>query len=232
MYQLPEGIYGPDIICIRMPAPGHPEPAHRERVMAAMEGSSREELIGACRAYIKALRYVPMPPPDYLRGKCLQLASGICEEYGRLHPDAGPFNPPQAEDARRLHTLSQLEHWLTLTLEGYREGHHKARRMADPLIESAKAYILSHLSENIKAGDVAAAVNLSASYFTIYFKAKSGCNFRDFVLNEKMRYARQLMQQGMNVSEIAYAIGYTDYRSFSRAFKNVTGHTPSDYLHI
>ena len=36
----------------------------------------------------------------------------------------------------------------------------------------------------------------------------------------------------MNISEVAYATGYQDYRSFSRAFKNVTGISPSDYENL
>ena len=82
----------------------------------------------------------------------------------------------------------------------------------------------------MKASDVAARVNLSASYFTTYFKNRAGCNFRDYVLQEKMNYAKELLQtQRMSISEVAYATGYMEYRSFSRAFKNVTGHAPSDY---
>ena len=77
---------------------------------------------------------------------------------------------------------------------------------------------------------MAACVNLSVSYFTTYFKNRAGCNFRDYVLQEKMTYARELLQnQHMSISEVAYATGYTEYRSFSRAFKNVTGHAPSEY---
>lgn len=83
----------------------------------------------------------------------------------------------------------------------------------------------------MKAADVAACVNLSVSYFTTYFKNRAGCNFRDYVLEEKMNYAKELLQsQRMSISEVAYATGYMEYRSFSRAFKNVTGHAPSDYL--
>lgn len=128
--------------------------------------------------------------------------------------------------------METLRAWLLDTLGQYAEQHHRSRRMADPIIEAAKEYIHQHLSENIKAGDVAECVNLSASYFTTYFKQKAGCNFRDYVLQEKMRYASELLRrQEMNVSQIAYAMGYTDYRSFSRAFKNVTNHAPSDYQH-
>ena len=48
-----------------------------------------------------------------------------------------------------------------------------------------KKCIKNHISSNLKAKDVAATVNLSESYFTIYFKTKTGQNFRDYVLNAR-----------------------------------------------
>ena len=232
LYQIPGSIYGPEVICTQVPAANQPDASLNDAVAHAVESGTDAYLAQICHQYIDALFYVPMPPPDYLRGKCIALVNSLCERFNALHPGEGPFLPPQTDEVRGLRTVQELTQWLTLTLTGYQQYHRDAKRLTDPLVEAAKQYIRQHLSENIKASDVAAQVNLSASYFTIYFKAKAGCNFRDYVLNEKMKYAEELLQQGMNVSEIAYAIGYTDYRSFSRAFKNVTGHTPSDHLNL
>ncbi len=45
-----------------------------------------------------------------------------------------------------------------------------------------------------------------------------------------MEYARRaLMNPNTSINEVSYNIGYGDYRSFSRAFKNVHGITPSDF---
>ena len=56
-------------------------------------------------------------------------------------------------------------------------------------------------------------------------------NFRDYILSEKMEYAKSLIcAQNCSITEIAYQIGYQDYRSFSRAFKNTVGMSPSEYL--
>ena len=86
------------------------------------------------------------------------------------------------------------------------------------------------MNKKIQAEDVAAHVNLSTSYFTIYFKAKTGINFRDYVLKVKIEEAKRLLKtSGDNISQVAYAVGYDDYRSFYRAFKNYTGLTPSEY---
>ena len=40
---------------------------------------------------------------------------------------------------------------------------------------------------------------------------------------------KKLLEKDVSVTDIAYALGYHDYRSFSRAFKNITGMTPSEF---
>lgn len=45
-----------------------------------------------------------------------------------------------------------------------------------------------------------------------------------------MEYARRVLTNpSASISDVAYEVGYGDYRSFSRAFKNVHGITPSDF---
>ena len=45
-----------------------------------------------------------------------------------------------------------------------------------------------------------------------------------------MEDARKLLAiKDSSVTDIAFRLGYHDYRSFSRAFKNITGMTPSEF---
>ena len=232
LYELPDDVYDSSVLCVRTPPALTTEGAVYDRLIEAVETRSLADIAAQADAYIDSLFYVPMPPPDYVRGCCSALIHGVCERMNTRHPSQPPLLPPAPETVKRLYAVSSLRSWLKDTLTCYAEEYCRARRLTDPIIEAAKEYIHQHLSENIKAGDVAERVNLSTSYFTTYFKQKTGCTFRDYVLQEKMRCASELLRrQEMNVSQIAYAMGYTDYRSFSRAFKNVTNHAPSDYQH-
>jgi len=52
----------------------------------------------------------------------------------------------------------------------------------------------------------------------------------DFLTSFRLKKAAQLLHQpGMNVSEIAYEIGFNDPKYFSRQFKKYFGTTPSEY---
>ena len=53
----------------------------------------------------------------------------------------------------------------------------------------------------------------------------------DFVRNIKMKHAcMMLLNRTQNISEIAYAIGFTSPKYFSKCFKEEFGVTPSEYL--
>ena len=100
----------------------------------------------------------------------------------------------------------------------------------DPIIESVMKYIRQNIFKKIRIEDICTHVGLSKSYFTTYFKNKTKLNFRDYILDLKISYAMEQLRTSKHTpSELAIMLGYENYRSFNRAFKNRTGYTPSDY---
>jgi DNA-binding response OmpR family regulator len=76
-------------------------------------------------------------------------------------------------------------------------------------------------------------VEVHMSKSTLYRKIKSmtGMTPLDFVRNIKMKHAcMMLLNRTQNISEIAYAIGFTSPKYFSKCFKEEFGVTPSEYL--
>ncbi|MNN62106.1 HTH-type transcriptional activator Btr [compost metagenome] len=53
--------------------------------------------------------------------------------------------------------------------------------------------------------------------------------FNQFVTNERIERAKQLLNRNYQVQEIAQSLGYEHRRYFSEVFKKVTGQTPSEY---
>ena len=116
---------------------------------------------------------------------------------------------------------------------GYAENINEAAmeiQCNDEIINAALCYIREHIADRIKIKDIADEIHLSASYFAIYFKNKTNVYLRDYLIQEKMEYARRsLVNPELSIYELAYNLGYRDYRSFSRAFKKIHGVTPSDF---
>lgn len=62
------------------------------------------------------------------------------------------------------------------------------------------------------------------------FKDEFGENFVDFLIGLRIKSAKKrLMETDKPLQEIGFEVGYYNYNSFNRAFKNISGVSPSDY---
>ena len=93
------------------------------------------------------------------------------------------------------------------------------------------AFIEEHISdEELKIDDMAEAVGLGRTVFYEKIRHLVGVSPSDFLRQVRMQRAQQLIARSkMTVSEIAYSIGFTDPKYFTKCFKKVTGMTPSEY---
>ncbi len=183
-----------------------------------------------CSSFFKSLLSTRMPPPNYLAGMCMYLIVNVQTQLLASYPDMQPELETDTEEISNLKSLESMQEWLVSTFSGYCSLLRNFAFDDQGIIKASKDYIQNNLHKNIKARDVAACVNLSETYFPIYFKNKTGVNFRDYILQSRIEYAKTLLRtKKESICEIAYLTGYQDYRSFSRAFKNETGMSPSDY---
>ncbi len=97
-------------------------------------------------------------------------------------------------------------------------------------IDRAKEYIQQHLQDSIHLCDVAGCFYLHPNYFSTIFKTHTGITFRDYLRNARINKAKELMTSGnQKLSVIATMVGYQDTSHFNRAFKEVTGCSPSQF---
>lgn len=215
-------------------------------LVQAIVRKDEDAIRGYCDAFIDRLLYVTMPPPNYVFSLCYALFNLIEREFSSFsQQDITPTS--NARDLYQFKKLSQIRQWLVRAfcqlsefidaVYGYSDpGSAKSparitEGLQDNIIRTAKEYIHDNIhGHTLKIEDIARQVHLSPSYFAIYFKNKTHINLRDYLLNEKMEYAKKkLSDPNVSISDVAYDVGYGDYRSFSRAFKNIYGITPSDY---
>lgn len=171
-----------------------------------------------------------MPPPNFLFGMCMYLIMQVQKQLLMMYPDRKLTLDTKFEEASSFESIQYLNSWMINTFLTYVDAIRKMNIESNEIIKRSKEYIQEHLYQNIKVKDVAAHINLSESYFAIYFKEKTGVNFREYILSAKIDYAKKILKsKKTSIGEIAEKVGYQDYRSFSRAFKNETGMSPSDY---
>ena len=99
-----------------------------------------------------------------------------------------------------------------------------------PIVARAKAFIASHAEEPLSLGMVARAVNTSSFYFCKVFRRSTGIKFVDYVGRVRVERVKQLlMNPHSNISEAAYAAGFTSLSQFNRIFKRVVGEEPRQW---
>ncbi len=98
------------------------------------------------------------------------------------------------------------------------------------IIASIKNHINVNYMTNPKITDIARSFGISRNHITRLFKEKTGISPQEYLINRKMKEAKKYLDLGMNVNETAQITGYSDYTTFSRAFKKYYGTSPSSNI--
>ena len=88
-----------------------------------------------------------------------------------------------------------------------------------PLVEGAKAFIRLNYGGRVYLSSVAEKLHVSPNYLSRLFRRETGQTLTAYVQRVRLDEARQLLAQGgRRISEIAYMVGYQNYRDFYRNF--------------
>ncbi|QAA34647.1 hypothetical protein C1I91_25105 [Clostridium manihotivorum] len=97
-------------------------------------------------------------------------------------------------------------------------------------IGKAIEYINSNYDKDLSLTIVSNVVSVNYSYFSQVFKEHTGENFITYLRNIRVNKAKQLLKHHeLKVYEVAEAVGYSDSKQFTKAFKSVTGITPQEF---
>lgn len=97
-------------------------------------------------------------------------------------------------------------------------------------IRSMKLYIREHYGENLSLEEIAGAAQLSYAYGSSIFKKETGMTITSYLTQVRMEEAKRLIREtNLTINEIAYKVGYTDTRYFSKLFIKAVGIKPVDY---
>ena len=97
-------------------------------------------------------------------------------------------------------------------------------------VQNAIQYIQDNYQKDLKIGDIISQCNISSTYFRMIFKEITGKSFVQY-LNELRIYHAivYIKKTQLNLSEISYEVGFTEFQNFHRTFKKIIGCSPSAY---
>lgn len=104
---------------------------------------------------------------------------------------------------------------------------HITAAAGDSKIISILQYLNLHLTEQISIDELASRFYISKFHMMRRFKEQTGYTIHNYITEKRLLRARQLLQQGLPVTEACYQCGYQDYSTFSRAYRKCFGASPS-----
>ena len=88
------------------------------------------------------------------------------------------------------------------------------------------SYLNTHLSEPITIDGLAKQFFTSKYYLMHSFKKETGYTIGSYLTTKRLRYARELIRDGMPVTEACFECGFHNYSAFFRAYKKAFGVSP------
>lgn len=97
------------------------------------------------------------------------------------------------------------------------------------LLDKVTRYIEAHYAERITVSDLSRKFYVSDSTISHLFKQKMGVSIYHYVTQRRLISAKIMITDGIPLEQVALRVGFSDYSTFYRAFKQEFGISPRQY---
>ena len=97
------------------------------------------------------------------------------------------------------------------------------------LTDRVTAYIESHFAQNITIADLSRHFYVSESTISHQFRQKMGLSLYRYITQRRLIAAKTHIQNGATLEQVSRDVGFADYSTFYRAFKQEFGISPRRY---
>lgn len=104
------------------------------------------------------------------------------------------------------------------------------RSSSDAAVDLMARYLQDNYDRPLSIRDVVSQVRLSERHARRLFLEATGKSIKQYLTSLRLDVAKQrLLSEEVSVSEIAFAVGFSDVRHFSTTFRQSVGVTPSEF---
>ena len=100
------------------------------------------------------------------------------------------------------------------------------------LLDRIMAHIETHYPEHITIDDLARRFYVSNSTISHLFKQKMGVSIYRYITQRRLIAAKSLIEQKIPMEDISHRVGFVDYSTFYRAFKQEFGISPRRFSQL
>jgi AraC-like DNA-binding protein len=100
------------------------------------------------------------------------------------------------------------------------------------LLDRINGYIEQHYARHITIDELARQFFVSNSTISHLFKQKMGVSLYRYITQRRLIAAKALITQKVPMEEIAHMVGFVDYSTFYRAFKQEFGISPRQFSQL
>jgi AraC-like DNA-binding protein len=99
-------------------------------------------------------------------------------------------------------------------------------------VRQSKSFMENYLSEKIELEKIASTAFMSRFHYIRIFKRVYGLSPRQYLRDLRLNKGKELLKQGLNISQVCFDVGYDSLPTFCNAFKKATGYSPKEYQNL
>lgn len=153
-------------------------------------------------------------------------------ERGGVHPIH--IDSVSSEFAKKIELRSTLEEIQKLIYEMVKVYCQLVNKYSvkdySPTVQKVIVMIESNLASDLTLSELAATLNINASYLSTVFKKETGKTVTGYVNEKRIELAQELLKTtNLQIQTIAQYCGIVDVHYFTRLFKKLSGVSPKQY---
>nr|WP_232231521.1 response regulator [Paenibacillus sp. HW567] len=206
-----------------------PERDVEVQLLLAIETGNNEAIAPLVGQIIRKLVAVKREE-TYIKDNLIRIVSSTIARLEAVNSDIRPFIAAHASPVSEVYSsdyLSDVETVVSDYMEQIAKQMHSGGRGNE--IKRITDLIQRRYNENLKLGSLAEVFNYNSAYLGKMFKNQVGEHFNTYLDKVRIEKAKQFLNQGMKVYEVAEKVGYMNSDYFNAKFRKYVGVSPTAF---
>ncbi|MFD0670325.1 response regulator [Cohnella sp. GCM10027633] len=201
--------------------------AAAEKLVLALDVGNRDairEQVSETAGHMAACRYGEQP----FKSELVQIAAAALDKLSVARPElrSREYRAKLLELYKEHRSGTFVDHLVGILQEIASQVDGSS---ADKQIVKMIDLIGRNYAENLKLEKLAELFNYNSAYLGKLFKSETGESFNTYLDKVRIEQAKQMLEQGMKVYQVAEKVGYANVDYFHSKFRKYVGISPSAY---